>query len=122
MMACRRVRPGSPRTRVLGHSQSSLRDWSRWDAVYPGLATWATLSRPAGLNLDRVVLTHSCLTGCGKVGRGMKPHLFKTYVRAEARTLQKPELSRSLFSPLGQRRLDRALARLRPLLGGPHAG
>ena len=52
----------------------------------------------------------------------MKPHLFKTYVRAEARTLQKPELSRSLFSPLGQRRLDRALARLRPLLGGPHAG
>jgi predicted amidohydrolase YtcJ len=25
--------PGSPRTNVLGHSQPSLRDWSRWNCI-----------------------------------------------------------------------------------------
>jgi hypothetical protein len=42
----------SPRTHVLGHSQPSLRDWSR-GYVYPGLTSWATLSRPYGTDRDK---------------------------------------------------------------------
>src|ERR1700721_2794493 len=37
----------SPRTNVLGHSQSSLRDLSRWITL-PRTASWAILSRPYG--------------------------------------------------------------------------
>ena len=39
--------PGSPRTRVLGHFQPSLRDYSL-ALANPGLTSWATLSRPYG--------------------------------------------------------------------------
>ncbi len=46
-----RVRSSSPRTDVLGHSQSSLRDWSR-SHFYPGLTSWAILSRPCGTDRD----------------------------------------------------------------------
>ncbi len=42
--------PGSPRTNVRdapGHSQPSLRDWSRSECT-PRTASWATFSRPYG--------------------------------------------------------------------------
>jgi hypothetical protein len=45
-----------PRTGVLGHSQPSLRDCS-WLLPNPGLASWATLSRPFGTQFVNRVLT-----------------------------------------------------------------
>ena len=67
-------------TGVLGHSQPSLRDCSWLSLPNPGLASWATLSRPFGTQFVIGVLTQTLWMALWLVLKRFTPEMVRTNV------------------------------------------